>query len=450
MDSNINIDNKSQKIFEDYVTKQPNYIHNLNRGIQILKILQGFSCDSYIIGETVRDLILGLPITKVVIYTSASYPELSQVYKNILHDSKSYFFTEGNCKFIFYQLKDGKTNLQCFDKRLAYVVSQISFTFESLILSQAQILNDLTGGYEDLQNKVIRTYNKPSIVIKQKPNIILDAILAIGRYNFVLNKKLKKAIIKNKRLIQNISDEYLVDFIYELFQSEYYEIALDFINDNNIFKRHKLYKEYFKKISDNPKLPFEQKMLFIYLFLKKIPNKKNLAEGQVEDFEEKMVITNLLFDSKITNMLIYNIGEKTLCECDEIACLYNKKYRSQKKTIQKNAKTLEITNIRDLAITILELKELVEGDYDFKSKIILNILLSKVINREIGNNNVLLKQEAMKINQNIKNTFNYDEPLVPINYTPSMINSLLENYKKDFIDPYVDGDYNITLVDCHI
>ena len=115
-------------------------------------------------------------------------------------------------------------------------------------------------------------------------------------------------------------------------------------------------------------------------------------------------MVKILKDIKVTPMLVFKHGESILISANQILVTEGAKYKDQLKQIKKISEKLPIRNEKDLKFTAGELIQLMNGYQGPKIGEIMNILLEKVVNGEIANNNSLIRQEALKLLSTSHNT----------------------------------------------
>lgn len=95
-------------------------------------------------------------------------------------------------------------------------------------------------------------------------------------------------------------------------------------------------------------------------------------------------------------MMVFKIKVEDLLAADRISKAYNYKYHSQKRKIKSIHKHLPIHHEKELDFSNRELISIVGSD-DPKISMIRSELLSMVINGEVPNKNLLLRNEVMKL-----------------------------------------------------
>ena len=115
------------------------------------------------------------------------------------------------------------------------------------------------------------------------------------------------------------------------------------------------------------------------------------------DFEKLIEMINILKDEQVTPMMIFKHNEELVISANQILVTLGGKYKDQLKKIKKIIEKLPIRSEAELKFSATELIQMMKGYEGPRIKEIMNILLNKVVNLEILNNNSLIRQEALKI-----------------------------------------------------
>lgn len=174
----------------------------------------GFSL--YMVGGTVRDYLLGLPLDDMDVVTDAKPDDI----KNFLPDASFVFARFGSVsyktnkkvKFDITTLREEKgyedarhpDNIH-FVKDLSIDVKRRDFTVNALYMDSSLKVIDYVNGEEDLKNRILRMVGNPDLRIKEDPLRIIRALRFSIDYNLKIDEELDKAIRKNVSLLEKLN-----------------------------------------------------------------------------------------------------------------------------------------------------------------------------------------------------------------------------------------------------
>ena len=185
----------------------------------ILDELENNGFEAYIIGGCVRDSILGREPKDWDITTNATPDCVKSIFTNLGYTTVDTGIEFGTVSVVIdkicYEIttyrKDG-TYSDCrrpssneFASSLKDDVQRRDFTINSLAYNKE--LMDLEDGLNDLQNGVVRAIGNPDERFKEDALRILRALRFSVKYNFTIENNTKEAMLRNAKLLDNISKE---------------------------------------------------------------------------------------------------------------------------------------------------------------------------------------------------------------------------------------------------
>ena len=185
--------------------------------IKLAEIYETHGFKLFLVGGSVRDYLLGNPLTDMDVVTNATPIEE----KEFLPDANYTFEKYGSIKLNFEGVKFDITTLRVEGKyddsrhpsKVKYVTDlkkdyvRRDFTINSMYLDSYFILYDYCHGQEDLKNKLIRFIGNPKKRIKEDPLRIIRAIRFALMYGFSFEEKTEKAMKDYSGLLAKINKD---------------------------------------------------------------------------------------------------------------------------------------------------------------------------------------------------------------------------------------------------
>lgn len=191
--------------------------------LRLAKIFKQKGFNLYLVGGTVRDFLLHIPLTDMDLATDAVPNQMIP----FLDNPDTSFQQYGVIKYNFEGVKFDITTLRIEDnyddsrhpKKIKFVTDlkkdyvRRDFTINAMYLDSYFVLYDYAKGQEDLKNKVIRFVGNPKKRIKEDPLRIMRAIRFSLKYGFTIEKKSEEMMKKYSSLLSNINPEKLKEEI---------------------------------------------------------------------------------------------------------------------------------------------------------------------------------------------------------------------------------------------
>src|SRR5699024_5128521 len=187
--------------------------------IMILQKLNNENEEAFLVGGSVRDLLLGKIPFDYDITTSAKPEKIIEIFKDykLITLSKKYgtitlIVNNKSYEITTYRIDGDYINNRrpekiVYTNNLYKDLSRRDFTINALAYHPKVGIVDYFNGIEDLNKKLLKTVNNPDIRFQEDGLRILRCLRFSSTLNFDIEKNTSKAIFKNKEILKNISFE---------------------------------------------------------------------------------------------------------------------------------------------------------------------------------------------------------------------------------------------------
>ncbi len=184
-----------------------------------VEMLRNNGFEAFLIGGSVRDYIMDLPIGDIDITTNATPVEVEGVFQDfhvietgIKHGTVTVLIDNEPLEITTYRSEGTYSDNRhpdsvSFSKKLADDVVRRDFTMNGIAYDFDEGFCDLVGGIEDIRNKTIRCIGDAETRFREDALRILRALRFSAVLGFTVEENTKIAIHKCKDLLLNISAE---------------------------------------------------------------------------------------------------------------------------------------------------------------------------------------------------------------------------------------------------
>ncbi len=187
----------------------------LESALKILKEINSYSYEAYIVGGFVRDYLLGIESRDIDIATNATPKAIKSIFKGCIlpnDDYGSVIVIRGGIRF---EITTFRREISYVDNRKPSEIKYIDsieedllrrdFTINSICMDQDGKIIDLLNGIHDLQDRKIISIGDPKIRFEEDALRILRAIRFATVLDFELDESIVLAIKCKKHLLKNLS-----------------------------------------------------------------------------------------------------------------------------------------------------------------------------------------------------------------------------------------------------
>lgn len=213
----------------------------------IINRLKSYGFSAYIVGGSLRDMLLGIKPCDYDIATSAKPEEVENIFKGyILSDIGRKYGTivvrinKYDVEITTFRLEGSyeENRKPCnvvFTDRIEDDLLRRDFTVNAMA-SDGEVFIDLFSGRQDIEKKIIRTVNNPDMRIKEDALRILRAVRISSKLGFEIDIELKKAIKRNRNLLYKLSKERIKQEIEKILLSDRPSVAFRTMQELDILE----------------------------------------------------------------------------------------------------------------------------------------------------------------------------------------------------------------------
>ncbi len=213
-----------------------------------VETLKNNGFEAFLIGGSVRDFIMGLPIGDIDITTNATPTEVKEVFRDfrvietgIKHGTVTVLIENEPLEITTYRSESTYSDNRhpdsvTFSKSLSDDVVRRDFTMNAVAFDFSDGFCDLVNGIDDIKNQTIRCIGDAETRFREDALRILRALRFSSVLGFTIEENTKSAIHKCKDLLLNISTERIRDeFIKLICGKNVYNVFQEFSDVISVF-----------------------------------------------------------------------------------------------------------------------------------------------------------------------------------------------------------------------
>lgn len=177
--------------------------------LHIISKLEENGFQAYIIGKSVRDIIMQRPIRDFDITTNADVSQIDEIFscENEFSVKTRHGSVIVNCDGTTFNVETLKANDNGFMTALKEKLSQLDFTVNAIAMDAFGNLYDPFGGRCDIDKRVLKCIGEPENRFSEAPLRILRALRSASSLNLSIDRKTLEAAKKLRDNLKNISAE---------------------------------------------------------------------------------------------------------------------------------------------------------------------------------------------------------------------------------------------------
>ncbi len=186
---------------------------------QAINALTKAGFEAYVVGGSVRDMVMGKEAVDFDITTSALPNETKEIFKEeriietgLKHGTVTVLLGGEPLEITTYRIDGDYLDSRhpesvSFTKNLKNDLSRRDFTMNALVYNEEEGIVDCFDGVEDIKNGIIRAIGEPEKRFCEDALRILRAVRFSSVLGFEIEENTKRAMLKCKHLLHNISPE---------------------------------------------------------------------------------------------------------------------------------------------------------------------------------------------------------------------------------------------------
>ncbi len=370
---------------------------------ELLRILSNTGQEAYIVGEALRDLLLGREIKIVEIFTTLAQENVA----NLFSDLNPIFYGEYQIGVIYQDYRFLITSAHEYDDsykikinvpRRHYSSSLMDFlekkvfAINTLAMAYNNVIYDSFNARPAHEKRIRMICEKPTQLFNHEPIRMLEAIRLVSELGLKLDKLVYKGIVRKSKLIKDVSLDKISRELALIIEGKYAKRAINILYKTKIYKRLNLFKNDIKRLHDN--YHKEDGETFLATALVRSKNYDSLVGSVLANEYNFHMLVNLAITNPKANYDVFTLfsnGENACVKANYINYILG---RSKKKTnkIEKAYRALPVKKTCDLAFKgedMLKLGLTTDGNF---MEMVLDEIIEKILNNEMPNEYEVIKK----------------------------------------------------------
>lgn len=291
--------------------------------IEIVKMLERAGYEAYLVGGSIRDLLLNRKIRDYDIATNATPHEVKEIFHHVipvgLEHGTVLVRKNGLSVEVTTFRKKASDDSFTFAEKIEDDLAFRDFTINALAMDSEGNIIDVYNGQADLNSKTIRAVIDPYQRLKEDPLRMLRAIRFSSQLGFTIEANTLQAICELKERIEQVAIERIKDEMTQLLQGDYFNRAKKYLVQSHlieylpVFSGHRSYIDILMK-EEKPFISFSHAIALLHHFDETISINRWIKAWNGSN-KEKKEAKNLLYalqefeNNGLTNWLIYLLDQ---------------------------------------------------------------------------------------------------------------------------------------------
>lgn len=348
----------------------------LDSSLEVLKKIESYGFNAYIVGGFARDKYMGRKSTDVDICTNATPKDLKDIFKESMLPKEQYGSVAVIYKKVRYDITTYRKDIKYEKNRLPVEIEYINdlkedlmrrdFIINTLCINSKGEFVDLLNAKEDLDKKIIVTVGNPDEKLSEDALRILRAIRFATILDFDLDDKLKRSIEKYAHLLTNLSYYRKKEELDKIFSSINVKRGIDLILEFNLDK--------YLEIDNLKNIVITTSSIGIWAQLD-VLNKYSFSNNEKDTINN---IKELCKKNTFTNMCLYSYGLYYCSLASEIMHM-------DKTQISKRYMSLPIKNRKEIVINGKDICDILNIKPSRSLRRILDDIEEKIVGSKLNN-----------------------------------------------------------------
>lgn len=416
---------------------------------ELLRILSGTGQEAYIVGEALRDLLLGREIKIVEIFTTLSQENVSNLFSElnpvrygeyqtgVMYQDYRFIISSAHPFDETYKIKINAPRRHYSTSLMDFLEKKV-FALNTLAMAYNNVIYDSFNGKPAHEKRIRMICDKPAQLFGYEPIRMLEAIRLVSELGLKLDKQVYKGIIRKSKTIKDVSLDKISRELALIVEGKYARRAINLLYKTRIYKKMPLFKHDIKRLRDNYHKEDGETFLATSLVRSKVYNEE-VGRVLSNEYSFQMLV-NLAITNPKSNydiLTLFSYGEKACVKANAINYALG---RAKKKTgkIEKAYRALPVKKVCDLKFKgedILKLGLAVDGNF---MELVLDQILEKVLNKELPNEYEAIKDFVTEFKEN----YHEEETSVPLPTDEDIAKEEETEVEKDFSQGlFTDSDF---------
>ncbi len=243
--------------------------------IEIMGKIEKKSFEVFLVGGSVRDLLMDKEVNDYDLTTNARPEEIEEIFKDYktIDVGKKYgtivlIYRDEEIEITTYRTdsvyKDGRRPESVeFSEKLEEDLKRRDFTVNAIAYNPKQGIIDYHGGLDDIENKIIRAVGDPELRFAEDHLRIMRAIRFSGQLNFEIEAATYRACRDKRSKLDKISSERIRDEIFKIMLAERPSLAIRKMEELEILEI--VLPELIASIGFDQKSPYHERDIYNHI-----------------------------------------------------------------------------------------------------------------------------------------------------------------------------------------